>query len=77
MRCMPAKYDETQAFVQAYHADLVDDDNEFSNLPEIDDMTIVHDGSQEDAPEEQEVISAADIRKRLRMAAEEGMVSES
>ncbi|KAH0839632.1 hypothetical protein J3R83DRAFT_548 [Lanmaoa asiatica] len=57
--------EETRAFYNTYHQDLIDEDDEFGLLRE-DIAMPVNDDAQAEEPEEQETVSIDEIRQRVR-----------
>ena len=73
------KHPETQAFVQAYHAEMDDDNEEFAHLDKDNlsslrlhnDEVEVDEEDVEDENEPQEVMTANELRQQLQQAARE------
>jgi mediator of replication checkpoint protein 1 len=65
--------ENTRAFYNTYHQDLVDEDDEFKHLRE--DVVMGEDDAQADEPEERETVSVDEVRQRLREVAQDNTVS--
>ncbi|OCH87897.1 hypothetical protein OBBRIDRAFT_795748 [Obba rivulosa] len=70
-----AKHQETLAFVQAYHADMVDDDNEFAHL-QNDEMPVDEDAEPDEEQLPQETVSAEELRRQLQEASRSRAVGD-
>ncbi|KAF9224303.1 hypothetical protein BS17DRAFT_779610 [Gyrodon lividus] len=62
--------EQTRAFYNTYHQDLVDEDDEFKHLRE-DDVVMADDDAQADEPEKRETVSVDEVRQRLREMAQD------
>ncbi|OBZ76695.1 hypothetical protein A0H81_04027 [Grifola frondosa] len=69
-----AKDKETQAFVEAYHADMIDGDEEFAHL-QADAMDLDNE-DQRQSSDEQEEITADQLREQLREASRQEVIEE-
>lgn len=66
--------EETRAFYNTYHQDLIDEDDEFGHLREGVAMHVDDDEGQAEEPEEQETVSVDEIRQRVRDMAQNNSV---
>ncbi|KIK91696.1 hypothetical protein PAXRUDRAFT_830609 [Paxillus rubicundulus Ve08.2h10] len=66
--------ENTRAFYNTYHQDLVDEDDEFKHLRE--DVIMGEDDTQADDPEERGTVSVDEVRQRLREVAHDNTVVE-
>ena len=69
-----AKNPETVAFVEAYHADLADDDD-FAHMQQ-DEMTLADEGADE-VEQSEEAVTAATLREQLREVSRQKAVSDT
>ena len=67
--------EETRAFYNTYHQDLIDEDDEFGHLREGVTMPADDEDAPGAEPEEQETISVNEIRQRVREMAQNNLVS--
>jgi hypothetical protein len=64
--------DATRAFFNEYHKELEDDNAEFAHLAQDDGAIVVDQPDQpEKSDDEEEEITAAEVRQRLRQAAQQ------
>lgn len=66
--------EETRAFYDTYHQDLIDEDVEFGHLREGVAMHVDDDNGQAEEPEVRETVSMDEIRQRVRDMAQNNPV---
>lgn len=70
----PGQNEETRAFYNTYHQDLIDEDDEFGHLRKDVATFADDDAAQAEEPEERETISVDEIRHRARDMAQNNAV---
>lgn len=70
---LSAKNQETLPFVEAYHADILDNDEEFAHLQQDETTLAEEDEGELEAPHE--AVSASTLREELREVSRKDTVS--